>query len=216
MSERSGVTSFAVRMRRRGWRGYSSRLLVLVAAAAAAFGMASVVQAMIPSSTGEIHGCFSPKGATKRSGTPLDIIDSDSASCSKGQQAISWNQAGQPGPQGPAGPAGPSGPAGPTGPAGIAGSQVTQASGDFTCHPTNGTIICERNEVKASASVACPTGSVLLGGGASGSYPLALSQSAPTSDGKGWQAAAIGTVDIAMDTTVTLSVYAVCTTATSS
>lgn len=68
---------------------------------------------------------------------------------------------GAPGPRGPQGPAGPAGPTGPAGPAGgLAGYVRVSAAINFK---------------QASASVSCPTGKVVLGGGATveaeGSYP---------------------------------------------
>jgi hypothetical protein len=56
--------------------------------------------ANIPDSGGVIHGCYSPNGANAPNGAQLNIINSDSASCSKGQKEITWNQTG---PQGEAG-----------------------------------------------------------------------------------------------------------------
>jgi hypothetical protein len=56
--------------------------------------------ATIPDSGGVIHGCYSPNGANAPNGAQLNIINSDSASCSKGQKEITWNQTG---PQGEAG-----------------------------------------------------------------------------------------------------------------
>jgi hypothetical protein len=56
--------------------------------------------ANIPDSGGVIHGCYSPNGANAQNGAQLNIINSDSASCSKGQKEITWNQTG---PQGEAG-----------------------------------------------------------------------------------------------------------------
>ena len=72
-------------------------LAVLVVAAATAGGIA---YASIPDSGGVIHGCYSLNGAGGTNGTPLNIVNSDIASCSKGQQAVTWSQTG---PQGTAG-----------------------------------------------------------------------------------------------------------------
>jgi hypothetical protein len=70
--------------------------LVLVVGAAAA-GMA---YAAIPDSAGVIHGCYSPNGAKQKNGTPLNIIDSDLASCNRNQAEAVWNQTGPPGADG--------------------------------------------------------------------------------------------------------------------
>jgi len=64
----------------------------LVMAGGTAFG---VVSSSIPDPAGLIHGCYSTNGAGVTNGTPLNIIDSTRASCSKGQSAISWNAAGR-------------------------------------------------------------------------------------------------------------------------
>jgi hypothetical protein len=47
--------------------------------------------ASIPDTNGLVHGCYSSNGAKATGGTQLNIIDSDSASCPKGQTAITWN-----------------------------------------------------------------------------------------------------------------------------
>jgi hypothetical protein len=78
----------------------SGRALVaglLLAVGAAAGGIA---HADIPDSAGVIHGCYSPNGAKQKNGTPLNIIDSDSASCNKNQAEAAWNQTGPPGADG--------------------------------------------------------------------------------------------------------------------
>jgi hypothetical protein len=56
-----------------------------------AFGVAS----SIPDPQGVVHGCYSTNGAAVTNGTPLNIIDSTKANCSKNQTAISWNAAGR-------------------------------------------------------------------------------------------------------------------------
>jgi len=95
----------------------------IAAAAVMAGGTAygAVSSSSIPDASGLIHGCYSTNAANGTNGTVLNIINTGQASCSKGQSAISWNQAGPAGPQGPPGAAGTPGPAGPStaGPAGL-------------------------------------------------------------------------------------------------
>jgi hypothetical protein len=61
---------------------------VLVATACVIGGAA---YAAIPDASGTIHGCYSANGARSTGGTQLNIINSDLASCSKGQQEVIWN-----------------------------------------------------------------------------------------------------------------------------
>jgi hypothetical protein len=69
----------------------------------AGLAVASIAYASIPDGNGVIHGCYSASGAGAKNGTPMNIIDSAKASCGKGQQAITWSQAGPPGPKGDTG-----------------------------------------------------------------------------------------------------------------
>jgi hypothetical protein len=62
--------------------------LSVVVASVAAGGIA---YASIPSSSGLVQGCYSANGAKGTGGTELKIVDSDSASCSRGQTAVSLN-----------------------------------------------------------------------------------------------------------------------------
>lgn len=97
------------------------RVVILIGAAVAAFGIASVVQASIPSSNGLIHGCyqFSPSDTNKGR---LRVIDADVGErCRFYEHPLNWSQAGVSGPTGATGPRGPSGPQGPTGPVGPTG-----------------------------------------------------------------------------------------------
>jgi hypothetical protein len=73
-------------------------LAALVVVVAATVG--GIAYASIPDSGGVIHGCYSANGANGTNGTELNIINRDSASCSKGQQEITWGQTGRQGPAG--------------------------------------------------------------------------------------------------------------------
>ena len=97
------------------------RLLILLAVGGAAFGIASVVQASIPSSNGVIHGCYQFSPPTTNKGV-LRVIDADVGEhCRFDEHPLDWSAAGVTGPTGTTGPTGPTGPAGPTGPTGPAG-----------------------------------------------------------------------------------------------
>jgi hypothetical protein len=103
--------------------GGRARLVALVVVAAAVG--AGIAYANIPDSQGVIHGCYSPNGAKGSNGTPLNIVNSDVAACSKGQTEVTWSQ---------------TGPQGPPGQNGAAGTSVTSTSvgtGDTNC-PTGG------------------------------------------------------------------------------
>lgn len=96
-----------------------ARLAIGAVVALAAVVGVSAALAAIPDGSGMIHGCYSPNGATAQNGTALNIIDSVQASCSKGQQPISWGQTGPQGPQGIQGPQG----------ASVTSSGLTQSTG---------------------------------------------------------------------------------------
>ena len=57
-------------------------------------------ESAIPDGSGVIHGCYSASAAKKTNGTPLNILDSETASCARDRTAVSWNQTGLQGPAG--------------------------------------------------------------------------------------------------------------------
>jgi hypothetical protein len=104
----------SVRKLRRG-----GRVLVALAVAAAAFGIASAVQADIPDG-GVIVGCYGKPGTPQKG--QLRVRDADHGEqCRYYENPISWNQVGPTGTTGATGPTGPTGPAGATGPTGATG-----------------------------------------------------------------------------------------------
>jgi hypothetical protein len=110
-------------------RKFGTKRWVLAAGVIAALAVAAVAYASIPDGGGVIHGCYSASGSKAQNGTPLNILDSGSAACSKGQTEVTWNQVGPhgpPGPQGPKGDTGPQGPKGDTGPQGPKGDTGPQ------------------------------------------------------------------------------------------
>jgi hypothetical protein len=100
--------------------GFAGRRLAAGVIGVAIVGLAvagGIAYGTIPDSSGAIHGCYSANGAKVKGGAQLNIVDSDVATCSNGQQAIPWGQtgpAGQTGQTGPTGATGPTGQAGPT------------------------------------------------------------------------------------------------------
>ena len=98
------------------------RLTVLVAVVVG-LTAGGVAYASIPDANGVIHGCYSPNGAKSTGGSPLKIIDSASASCSNGEQAITWNQKGPTGARGPTGANGTNGTNGTNGKNGVTGAR---------------------------------------------------------------------------------------------
>jgi hypothetical protein len=73
----------------RRWKlGLATGLLMV----AVALGAGAVAYATIPSaSDGTITGCYSTNGSKANGGTALNIVDTQSASCSKGQTPVQWN-----------------------------------------------------------------------------------------------------------------------------
>jgi hypothetical protein len=61
-----------------------------VAGVVAVLVAAGIASASIPDGAGVIHGCYATNGANATNGTPLNIIDSASASCNGKQTAITW------------------------------------------------------------------------------------------------------------------------------
>src|SRR5262245_52543767 len=100
------------------------RVLVLaVAVAGATFGIATVVNASIPDSSGVIHGCYQkPSNPAQRPGA-LRVVDTGRGqSCRADEIALAWNQSGPTGATGPTGAVGPKGATGPTGATGATGA----------------------------------------------------------------------------------------------
>lgn len=92
-------------------RGLAAGLVLGLAA-----GAGGIAYATIPDSDNVIHACYSPNGSKATNGTQLNIIDSPTAACSKGQAEVTWGQTGPEGAQGDTGATGATGPAGPAGP----------------------------------------------------------------------------------------------------
>jgi hypothetical protein len=124
--------------------------LLAIAVGGALFGIASAVQASIPSSNGVIHGCYGKPGTPQKG--QLRVRDADQGEqCRFYENTLDWNQTGPTGatgatgPTGPTGPTGATGPTGPTGPTGSAGVGIGGAC--TTNHAIqsvnpNGTVNC--------------------------------------------------------------------------
>jgi hypothetical protein len=116
------------------------------------------------------------------------------------------------GPQGPAGPAGPAGPTGPAGPAGPPGSvgptSVVSATAVTTAPDAPAGTTLQTN-------TSCPTGKVLLGGGAQVSAPgpadqnVTLRSSFPL-NATTWQTVALVTGPLGAGVTMTMTPYVLC------
>jgi hypothetical protein len=117
---------------------------------------------------------------------------------------VLFSTLGTPGPQGPPGPAGPAGPQGPPGPAGsnrVVGTPVSTGT-----NPLVG--------ARVTATAACPSGSVLLGGGAQATTTgstgrAALSSSYPSSTTV-WTAVGVVTRAPGPGNRMTVTAYALC------
>jgi hypothetical protein len=138
-----------------------SRSAVVVAIAAAVALAAGVAYATIPDGQGVIHACY------KSDGGQLRVVDA--ASCNPSETALTWSQAGPQGPPGEKGDPGPKGDPGADGsqgPSGLASvihvAHVFQTSFQIT-----------------GGDVPCPSGTTVLGGGASGNSEMDLVESGP-------------------------------------
>lgn len=113
------------------------------------------------------------------------------------------------GPQGPQGPQGTMGPEGKQGPAGLAETTVLRATSVVSApDPAVGTVL--------STKTTCPTGKVLLSGGAQVSAPgtvpdrnVALRESLPLNDTT-WQTVAIVTGPLGQGVKMTLTPFVMC------
>ena len=103
------------------------KLLVGLAAAGAAFGIATAVQAAIPDAQGVIHACYDANNGNLRVVDPTSP-KKDLASCKKNETGLDWNQRGPTGATGAQGPAGPQGAPGAPGPQGAQGPTGAQGS----------------------------------------------------------------------------------------
>ena len=119
--------------------GRGGKIVLTLVVAGLAFGIATGVQAAIPSANGEIYGCYAKPGTPSQGA--LRVVDQGNP-CKPGENPLMWSQTG---PQGPQGPPGPQGPIGPTGPKtvterqGMVGSDATIYYSDgFTVTHTAG------------------------------------------------------------------------------
>src|SRR5947209_11369411 len=79
------------------------KVVFALAVVASAFGVATAVQAAIPSN-GVIYGCYAKPGNPSQGA--LRVVD-QGTQCKPGESPINWNQVGPTGPAGPTGPEGP-------------------------------------------------------------------------------------------------------------
>jgi hypothetical protein len=130
----------------------------------------------------------------------LRIVANNETDCRAGETGVSWNVVGPQGPQGPKGDPGPQGSTGSTGPAGISGYDVE-----------SDTINLSTNMPAAGRNVPCPAGKVIVGGGyrspadsgfvEDSNGPLLLNGLPPQ-----WYVFG----HITANTSVTVTVYAIC------
>jgi hypothetical protein len=105
--------------------GRGGKIVLTLVVAGMAFGIATGVQAAIPSANGEIYGCYAKPGTPSQGA--LRVVDQGNP-CKPGENPLSWSQQGPqgiPGPQGPQGPTGPEGPKTVTERQGMVGSDGT-------------------------------------------------------------------------------------------
>jgi hypothetical protein len=90
--------------------GRGGKIVLTLVVAGMAFGIATGVQAAIPSANGEIYGCYAKPGTPSQGA--LRVVDQGNP-CKPGENPLLWSQTGPqgiPGPQGPQGPTGPEDP----------------------------------------------------------------------------------------------------------
>jgi hypothetical protein len=163
----------------------SRRILAGVLGAVVAGGVVAMVQAAIPDKNGVIKACYVPTLGVLR------VVDS-TATCQKGETALSWNVVGPQGPAGPigmtgaTGPQGIQGPVGPQGPQGVPGP----AGGGGVTGLVRVQVDSPYDDVATKEVFApCPTGTHVLGGGYTfflGGPTVTLRQNLPSVDADGW------------------------------
>ncbi|HST25106.1 MAG TPA: hypothetical protein VLJ76_03865 [Gaiellaceae bacterium] len=111
------------------------KVLVTLAVAGGAFGIATAVQASIPDATGVIHGCYNASLAHGNPTGAVRVVDTSKPGgvCASWEAPLSWSQVGPTGLRGPTGAKGTTGAKGATGTNGTTGatgpSGPTGASG---------------------------------------------------------------------------------------
>src|ERR1041385_9129186 len=151
------------------------RIGILVAVGGAVALAAGAASALIPDSSGVIHGCYNDTNGNLR------VVNGPS-DCRNHETAIQWNQTGATGAAGPTGPTGPIGPTGPAGPTGPTGPQG--ASGVANLHVVSQNVSFPSGT--ANREVDCPSGEHATGGGFlmnTGDVPF---QSSPNLSATGW------------------------------
>jgi Collagen triple helix repeat (20 copies) len=177
------------------------KALVALATAGALALAAGVAYATIPDNQGVIHACY------KIDNGQLRVVDTDGGgSCGPSESALAWNQTGPPGapgPQGPKGDQGPQGAQGIPGPQGDPGADGQPGISGYTVvHNSTGGA-----DWNLFATVFCPAGTKVLGGGASTDPDGDVTQSIPLTQPPGWYAFAHNTDP---DPGWSLSVTAIC------
>jgi collagen triple helix repeat protein len=186
-------------------------LLTTLAGGVVAGGIASADGILhIPGADKVIHGCYQSDTGRLRLIDPTVVGDKDAATCGEDETAIHWNQTGPRGLQGPRGLTGPAGvngkdgapgapgaqgPAGPAGtngkdgapgapgPAGPVGANGKDGVSGYIMKNTAFTVPSSASD--AVATLQCPTGLVLFGGGVTFNDVAGPGDAAPVLIGSG-------------------------------
>jgi Collagen triple helix repeat (20 copies) len=150
-------------------RGFRTGRAVFVAVVVggAVFGIATAVQAAIPSANGVIHGCYQASPSNTMKGV-LRVINADAGEqCRFNEKPLNWNQKGATGPTGTRGPTGARGPTGPSGPAGPSGANGTTGATGPTGPPGSGSLVETSSvnpitQINPCTSPPCTTGAQQL------------------------------------------------------
>jgi hypothetical protein len=185
---------------RRGRLAGIAAAVTIIPASGVGAALASGVTLPFSGDGNTINGCYSTGGALK-------VLTAAQPTCPDGYQPIHWNVTGPQGPAGPQGPVGPQGPAGDPGTQGPAGPQGPPGLSGWTPRTIVHTLADGDGE---QATVGCPAGEDILGGGVT-SHPdvaLDIGESGPGVNqyGSGWVALVTNTSGITVDVTV----WAIC------
>lgn len=139
-----------------------------------------VATGAIPSANGVIHACHKTAAGEQT----LRVIDTEGGvHCKATETALAWNHHGPKGDTGATGAQGPQGPQGPAGTSSLSTQVVTQS--------VSGSTVANR-----SASVTCPTGYQVTGGGFTASYGGTQVVVDNRPSGNGWYVSVLQTGNI--------------------
>jgi hypothetical protein len=126
--------------------GRGGKIVLTLVVAGLAFGIATGVQAAIPSANGEIYGCYAKPGTPSQGA--LRVVEQGNP-CKPGENPLMWSQTGPQGQQGPPGPTGPQ----------ALRDRSPSPSGRASCCPTArpGALRASRSPTRRARASTCST-----------------------------------------------------------